>query len=402
MASISEKTTKNGTKYYEIRCHVDRNRPTLTTRWYPPEGWSRKSIQKELQRFAADFERRCKAGEVLSRAEQLEREEAAKREAASILTLRQFAEQVYLPAKAITCSGNSMSSFRGNLTNYVYPALGDCKMTEITSAQLNALLIGFQATGRAHGTVVKLYTVLKSLFKMAYMNDLMDRNPMDKVERPKPRKDEVKQEGVEAYTAADVWRILDCLSREPLKWQVLVRLLVDTGIRRGECCGLQWENIDFDRCIIRIQHNLCYTPERGVYVDTPKNGKHRTVDVDQDILRLLTELKREQDAGCPSPWVFTQESNHKPMHPQSPTRYMKKFSARYGIPDLHPHKLRHSFASIAITNGADIASVSEKLGHSDKAVTLRMYTHSNPERMRQASEIFRSALHASARNQGAE
>lgn len=80
------------------------------------------------------------------------------------------------------------------------------------------------------------------------------------------------------------------------------------------------------------------------------------------------------------------------MHPQSPTRYLKKFAARYGIDDLHPHKLRHSFASIAITNGADIASVSEKLGHSDKAVTLRMYTHSDAESMKRASQIFRDAL----------
>ena len=81
-------------------------------------------------------------------------------------------------------------------------------------------------------------------------------------------------------------------------------------------------------------------------MDTPKNGHHRTVDVDPAVIRLLGAL-------------------------------------------------RHSFASIAITNGADIASVSEKLGHSDKAVTLRMYTHSDPDNMRKASEIFRNALRSS-------
>lgn len=55
------------------------------------------------------------------------------------------------------------------------------------------------------------------------------------------------------------------------------------------------------------------------------------------------------------------------------------------VQELHPHKLRHSFASIAITNGADIASVSEILGHSDKAVTLRMYTHADQASMTRAS-----------------
>ena len=62
------------------------------------------------------------------------------------------------------------------------------------------------------------------------------------------------------------------------------------------------------------------------------------------------------------------------------------------IEDFHPHKLRHSFASVAITNGADVASVSETLGHADKAVTLRMYTHADAESQKRASEIFRQAL----------
>ncbi len=80
------------------------------------------------------------------------------------------------------------------------------------------------------------------------------------------------------------------------------------------------------------------------------------------------------------------------MNPQSPTAYLKRFGKRYSIPDLHPHKLRHSFASVAITHGADIASVSEKLGHSDKSVTLRMYTHADAESIKRAGDIFRQAV----------
>ena len=80
------------------------------------------------------------------------------------------------------------------------------------------------------------------------------------------------------------------------------------------------------------------------------------------------------------------------MHPQSPTRYLSNFSRRYGIPDLHPHKLRHTFASLAITNGADVASVSEALGHSDKAVTLRMYTHADEQSIARAGQIVRDSI----------
>lgn len=93
-----------------------------------------------------------------------------------------------------------------------------------------------------------------------------------------------------------------------------------------------------------------------------------------------------------SAFVFTKEGSPEPMHPQSPTRYLKKLSDHCGLPDLHPHKLRHTFASVAITNGADVASVSEALGHSDKAVTLRMYTHANAESVSRAAQIMREAV----------
>jgi len=202
----------------------------------------------------------------------------------------------------------------------------------------------------------------------------------------------MQKTGVEAYTAEELNHILSCLDQEPLKWRAMVRLLADTGIRRGECCGLQWKDIDFQNNLITIAGNLCYTPDKGIYLDTPKNGKTRTIDIDPGVTDLLRQLRIEQASQAISPFVFTQEGSPEPMHPQSPTRYLKQFSKRYGIPGLHPHKLRHSFASVAITNGADIASVSEKLGHGDKAVTLRMYTHADQESIKRASQIFRDAL----------
>jgi integrase len=392
MPSIREKQTKDGRTFYEIQVSRGRSRSRLTSRWYPPEGWSQKAIDRELAKVAAEFERRCDNGEAISRAEQKEKDLLQKQEAAKIQTLRQYGERVFMPAKTVTISENSRSSFQGNLDRWIYPALGEMKMPDITAANISALLLDMQAQGKAHATCIKVYTVLKSLFKMAYLSDIIQKNPMDKVERPKQRKDEVRAQEPEAYTVEEVQYILSCLDREPLKWKAMIRLLVDTGIRRGECCGLQWKDIDFKENTITITGNLCYTPQKGVYLDTPKNGKTRIIDVDADVIALLQQLRQQQASHALSAFVFTQDNSPEPMHPQSPTRYLKKFAARYGIDDLHPHKLRHSFASIAITNGADIASVSEKLGHSDKAVTLRMYTHADAESMKRASQIFRDAL----------
>ena len=392
MASTRKGTTKDGRVFYEISVSRGRGKSRLTRRWYPPEGWSRKAIERELAAVAAEFERQSDAGEVISRAEHRERETQDAAEAAKILTFRQYGERVFMPAKTVTMSENSRANYQGYLDKKIYPVLGDMRLPEITPAQITALLLDIQTEGKAHGTVVKVYTILHSFFKMAYLGDMIERNPMDKVERPKPRKDEAKPTQASAYTAAEVQTIMTSLEGEPLKWRALIHLLIDTGIRRGECCALQWKNIDFKTGAVTICGNLCYTKQKGVYLDTPKNGHTRTVYAGNDTVALLRQLQMEQSQKCVSKWVFTQDGATEPMHPQSPTRYLKKFSERYGIPGLHPHKLRHTFASVAITSGADIASVSEALGHSDKAVTLRMYTHADQESISRAAQIFRDAI----------
>ena len=392
MPSTRKLETKDGRVFYEISDSRGRGKSRLTRRWYPPEGWSRKAIERELAAVAAEFERQSDAGEVISRAEQKDREAQAAAEAAKILTFRQYGERAFMPSKTVTMSENSRSNYQGYLDKKIYPALGDLKLPEITPAQITTLLLDIQAEGKAHSTVIKVYTILHSFFKMAYLGDMIERNPMDKVERPKPRKDEVKESGPLAYTPSEVQKIVAGLEREPLKWRALVHLLIDTGIRRGECCALQWKNIDFATGAVSIRGNLCYTKAKGVYLDTPKNSHLRTVYVGERTLALLRQLRVEQAKKSISAYVFTQEASPEPMHPQSPTRYLKKFSVRYGVADLHPHKLRHTFASIAITNGADIASVSEALGHSDKAVTLRMYTHADQESISQAAQIVREAI----------
>lgn len=392
MPSTRKKTTASGREFYEIRVSRGRGKAYLTRRWYVPEGWSQKAIDRELAAVSAEFERQCDAGEITSKAEQraLADEQAA--EAAKILTLKQYGERVFMPAKTVTMSENGRASYQGNLDRTIYPALGAFKLPDITSAQISALLLDIQASGKAHATVIKAYTILHSLFKMAYLGDMIPKNPMDKVERPKPRKDEIQAAEPQAYTAAEIKQLFDVLDAEPLKWRSLVHLLIDTGIRRGECCALRWENIDFSSGAVAINGNLCYTPANGVYLDTPKNGHRRTVYVGNDTLSLLRQLRTEQAAKAFSAYVFTQEGSPEPMHPQSPTRYLKKLSARCGLADLHPHKLRHTFASVAITNGADVASVSEALGHADKSTTLRMYTHASAESISRTGQIVRDAI----------
>ena len=388
MPSIRKQTTKAGKVFYEIRVHPGRRRPELTTRWYPPATWGERTVERELARRAAEFEQKCRSGEVVSRKER-KTQAAQQQDAGKALTVRQFGEQVFMPAKTVTCAENTRYSFKLTLQKHVYPTLGDAELRQVTSGQLNALMLDFQKTGAAYSTCLRFYGLLHLFFKTAYLQDFLTADPMEKVQRPKPRKEEARP-SAKAYSVEELRYILECLEQEPLPRRALVRLLIDTGIRRGEAVGLTWDHVDFQQGLITICQTLNYTADRGVYLSTTKNGRLRVISVDPEVMALLTRLRQAQQPG--STFVFTRPGTTEPISPSSPSRYLQRFGKKYGIPELHPHKLRHTFASLALTNGADVVSVSQILGHSDTSVTLRVYAHADQESQKRASDLFRQAV----------
>lgn len=412
MASTKLMETKDGKRFYKISVSRGYGVTPYTTRWYIPDGWSKKTIDRELSKVAAEFELKCSNGEVETRKDANERKAKEEAEARKILTVRQYAEQIFMPDLSVTCSESTRYNFTLCLNKHVFPAIGDIRIKDVEPEQISKMLLSLQAPADKeqkplkYASVIKCYTVINMLFKKAYITRKIAQNPMDFVPRPKPTKAEGKEEStVKAFDEKTLVFIMSCLKKEPFKWQVFIRMLIDTGCRCGEICGLKWQSVNaHDKCIT-IESTLAYTPKngkigdcaeydgKGIYADTTKTGKKRTIYVSTSIIDMLNDLRKMQMAsGHPSEYVFTQNNSALPMHPQSPTRYLKKFGERYDIEDVHPHKFRHTFASVAITHGADIASVSAKLGHANISTTLDMYTHANDEAQRKASDIFRNAL----------
>lgn len=400
MASVKLQETKDGRKFWKISVSRGYGKSPYVTRFYWPlkndgDPVAKNTAERELKKFVTEYERDCAAGKILNREQAKEKAVQEAAEAAKLKTVRQYADGVFMPTKEATFSENARSSYRMFLDRHILPVLGDMLMTEVTPAMISKLLVDFQRRGYAHASAVKLYNIINGVFEMAFLDDSIPMNPMLKVKRPAPRKGEtVKEEGDKALTVQELSRVLSCVQQEPLKWQTYINLAADSGARRGELCGLQWQDVDWSKGTITIRRNLQYTSTAGVYETSPKNGKTRTVDIGEETLALMLRLRREQAGEHLSKWVFTKDGTADPMHPQSPTRYFKKFGDKYGIDDFHPHKLRHSSASIAITSGADVVSVSERLGHSDTAVTLRMYAHANEESIRRAGQTVRDALKA--------
>ncbi|MCD8354922.1 MAG: site-specific integrase [Clostridiales bacterium] len=393
MATIEKTTNKAGETVYKVTVSNGRGRRVKRS-WRPEPGWSARTTQRELQKFAAELENSLSSGELLTKQERDAEKKAAALEAAKMKTLAQYVSWVYMPTKELSFSENSRTNYWQFLNTHILPALGEYRIADITPAMIQKFLVSFQRKGYAVATCVKCYGILCGIFQMAFLDDTISINPMLKVSRPKPTSaDKVAAANQQqAYTVEELRYIFQCLEQESLKWRCYIHLLADTGLRKGEACALRWADVDLSAGMITVKGNLQYTAAKGVYLTAPKNGKVRCVDIGPDVIGLLKELKREQSHACMSEFVFTQDGSPLPMNPQSPTHYFKTFGKRYNIPDFHPHKMRHTAASVAITNGADIASVSARLGHSDVSTTLRLYTHANEESIRRAGQVARDAI----------
>ena len=209
----------------------------------------------------------------------------------------------------------------------------------------------------------------------------------------------VERKEVSSLQPADLPAILSALDREDMKWKVLVHLLIITGARRGEILGLKWSAVDFDRNRVHICNNVLYTPDRGVYQDAPKTESSiRWIALPADTMELLAEWKtyqaateKENEEFCHNTegLLFTRE-NGSPMCPDSVTTYLTRFSKKYGLPHINPHKFRHTMASLLIYNHADPVSVSKRLGHSQVSTTTNIYAHVIEEADRENADALAS------------
>lgn len=173
-------------------------------------------------------------------------ETAEAMERAKLKTVREYADGVFMPTKETAFSENARSSYRMFLDKHILPVLGDTLLTDITPAMVTKLLVDFQKAGYAHASAVKLYNILNGVLEMAFLDDSIPMNPMLKVKRPTARKDEPKtEESEKSLTIKELAHVLACVEQEPLKWRAFIHVAADTGLRRGECCGLQWSDVDF-------------------------------------------------------------------------------------------------------------------------------------------------------------
>ena len=417
MASIKLMETKDGKRFWKISVSRGYGQSPYTTRFYWPtkengDPVAARTAERELNKAVAAFENACAAGEILSRAEQKQKEAEEQAQAAKIKTFKQYGEQVFMPAKKITCAEKTRKYYQNALDNHLYPVFGDIPLPEITSAQLSAFFLSKQASALSHSTVLGLYVTANQLFTMAYMEDAIGRNPLDKVQRPRQKKDD-RRSDPPRFTVEEVKYIRKCLANEDLKWQSLIQILITTGMRRGEVCALTWDKIDFKNNAIIVDGNLGYTPEAGIFREKPKTESgNRVVPMAGEVAEVLKRYQAEQVAAVARrtarlekdhkpldfkkitvpKYVFTVRGGSDPIYPDSVNRFFARFGKAYGIEDFHPHKLRHTAISIMLENGVPEVTVAAIAGHEDASVTHKIYAHASEDGKQAAIKLLANVI----------
>lgn len=387
MANIQERRNKEGKLIsFSIRVHRGRDsegrqlKPFTATFKVKPT-WTEKSARKRAEAFASVFEKECKTG-LRSDSRQ------------------SFSEYCDYAIDLKVERGLKHSTFTRykELTKRIYPVIGHIKVTDLTVSDLNKLYSDLSRNGvnkrggkLSPKTVLEHHRLIHSVLEMAVKEGVIPYNVADRVTLPKATKKEI-----ECFQPEEIARIRDALEREPLKWKTLTHLLLITGARRGEILGLKWSKVDFENSRIYIDNNVLYTPERGVYEDVPKTKQSvRYISIPLETTKLLKEYKIWQSEEMlrlgayydRRDFVFSQD-NGSPMHPDSVTDWLRKFSKRHNLPHINPHKFRHTMASMLYYNGMDSVSISKRLGHAQVSTTANIYAHQIEEADKKNAEIL--------------
>jgi integrase len=173
----------------------------------------------------------------------------------------------------------------------------------------------------------------------------------------------------------------------------LWRCLAMTGMRRGEVCGLRWDDVDLENARLSVRRALI-PHEDEIIVSEPKTARGRRVmALDGDTVealknqatRQIADRKHWGDAWADTGYVFTKE-NGEPLHPQTVSRSFEQALVEAKLPRIRLHDLRRTHATLALKANVHPKVVSERLGHATVSITLDTYSHAIPAMQEEAAE----------------
>lgn len=300
----------------------------------------------------------------------------------SRLTTRDFALEYLRRLEREGLRPNSIRLAQGELA-YALPSLKDPKahdplgrmrLQEVKPVHVRAALDRVIEAGYAPRTVARVLMRLKALFREALRLELVARNPAEAIQVRLPK----GEKAARALEPEEVARLLEAAEASRSRdMALLLRLMLETGLRRGEALALQWGDVDLERGEVRVWRAWAKVGSKGAFTPLKTPTAKRVVPLPLGLLRRLKARKEELLERLNPEEVdgLHLVGGVKPVDPDAFNHYLRRLAERAGLGRVRVHDLRHTWATLALSRGIPLEVVSERLGHASPTITLNVYRH---------------------------
>ncbi|WDV44506.1 site-specific integrase [Clostridiaceae bacterium M8S5] len=266
---------------------------------------------------------------------------------------------------------NTYNRYRSILNNNVYPNIGKIKLKNLEPIHIDMLITAEKKKGLSSTTLQNIYGVISSAFNRAVKLRIINENVCKYVDRPKRDRFIANVLSIEDYC-----KIIDSLDLSKYNdyiFYVALQIVMELGLRRGEIAGLKWCDIDFNNNTIYVNNNLVYSHGKTYYSTTKTRSSDRLLYISDNLKQILLKHKERLEIDCE--FVMSWE-NGKILHPNYYTQKFSYIVKKIGfIKRLRFHDIRHTNATMLISQNENIKIIQARLGHSDISTTLNIYSH---------------------------
>jgi integrase len=266
---------------------------------------------------------------------------------------------------------------------HILPAIGKMKLQKIGTITVQNLIDTLASeNGFAKKSCLLVTTIIKDVFRYAIKEGLVKVNPVQDIDLPKASKVEMviwDQEDVELFLSLRT-------DKNRGKYYIAILMALFTGMRKGEILGLTWDSIDFDNNVIFIKQIL--ESDGSKLSKKTKSKKFRQVLI-PDLLKyelILYKKFQKNNSSCnPDNLVFC-TTRGKRVIPSTLNDVLNSICAKYDLPRMKFHDLRHTHATMLLKENVNIKVIQERLGHSRASTTLDIYSHVLPSMQQSVTE----------------
>lgn len=281
---------------------------------------------------------------------------------------------------------------------HIIPAVGHVRLDRLTPADVQRMTDQMIANGKSPTTAAAVRVIFRRALSDALGNGHVTRN-VAALARPPRVGTRAMERGRDYLDGAQLRALIAAC--EDHRLGPLVTVAATTGMRQGEVLGLRWQDVDLEQGTVTVQRALARSWDGGWTLADPKTARsRRTINLTDAGVAAL-QRQQEQQArlreAAGDGWqdrdglVFTDAAG-RPLRGYNVTKEFQTILAAAGLPRVPFHALRHSAATLMLTNGVPLRVVADVLGHSTIVVTANIYTAVVPELSRQAADAIQRAL----------